>query len=194
MDPGKPRRTRTPLFTSGPSLGMGLGSSGLPMDYGRIKITNPEESSVKPVSERAREKAPAVQVQSSVEPVYEEGPLTDTKPTDDPNKPETTVAPHDSASQVDKKERTATWARQQQSATSDLSKLLRSSVTSEELWEYLAYKESSEWQVQELSEEEIAANTYTPQTCQKTSTVRLNPDMNEQHRKCRAIAMHAYNR
>ncbi|QRW06065.1 Retrovirus-related Pol polyprotein from transposon [Ceratobasidium sp. AG-Ba] len=58
----------------------------------------------------------------------------------------------------------------------------------------LAYKESEDHILDELTPEEVEANTYTPQSCGLIGIIRLNPELNKRRKKLRAIAMKAYDR
>lgn len=106
------------------------------------------------------------------------------------------IGPDDSSSQAGapNTSRTLAWIRNTKSELSSHASLLAPSATSSQMLIALAYKESEEHILAELTPEEVEANTYSPQSCGPIATIRLNPELNKRRKKLRAIAMKAYDR
>jgi hypothetical protein len=63
--------------------------------------------------------------------------------------------------------------------------LCYSPLPEQDCYNCLAFKESEEHVIKELTHAEVECNTYTPQSTGLISRIRLNPDLKEQQRKLR---------
>jgi hypothetical protein len=70
--------------------------------------------------------------------------------------------------------------------------LCYSPLPDQDCYKCLAFKESEEHVIKELTPAEVEANTYTPQSTGLVSRIHLNPDLNEWWRKLRWLAMKVY--